>query len=68
MPPFHSNSYDHIKHTFLQHAGITADGKLQEMMSNLPPLNRTAVNTLGHFQGILRQNLHGQASIRFVRQ
>ena len=60
MPPLHSNSYDNIKRTFLLHAGNSPEGKLQEMMSKPPPPNQTAVNMLGHFQGILRQFLHGQ--------
>ena len=60
MPLVHSNSYNHIKVTFLLHAGITPEGKLQEIMSNPPPPNQTAVNMLGHFQGILQQILHGQ--------
>ena len=29
----YSNSYDAIKHIFLLHAGITPEGKVQEMMS-----------------------------------
>ena len=60
IPPVYSNSYDHIKRTFILHAGITPEGKLHEMMSNPPPPNQTPVNTLGHFQGILQQFLHGQ--------
>ena len=56
----YSNSYDHIKCTFLLHAGITPKGKLHETMFNPPPPNQTAVNTLGHFQGILQQFLRGQ--------
>ena len=55
IPPVHSNSYDHIKRTFLLHAGITPEGKLHEMMSNPPPPNQR-----GYFQGIQQQFLRGQ--------